>query len=109
MNEYINREVVLSKCADIWNNADETTQTGVNTINTIDKITDYIESLPAADVQPVKHGKWITLAIVPATVTGNSILARCSICEDTLTYTVMGREITLKYCSNCGARMDLKE
>lgn len=57
MNDYISREAVLSKCTDIWDNADETTQTGVDTINTIDKITDFIESLPAADVQPVD--KWI--------------------------------------------------
>jgi hypothetical protein len=44
---------VLSKCNDIWNNADETTQNGIDIINTIDKITDFIESLPAADVQPL--------------------------------------------------------
>jgi len=53
MNEYISREAVLSKCADIWDNADETTQTGVDIINTIDKITDFIESLPVTDVQPL--------------------------------------------------------
>lgn len=58
MNEYISREVVLSNCADIWDNADETTQTGVDVINTIDKITDFIESLPSADVQPVNQ--WIS-------------------------------------------------
>ena len=54
MAEYISREAVMSKCNDIWNNADETTQTGVDTINTIDKVTDFIESLPTVDVQPVK-------------------------------------------------------
>ena len=59
MTKYISREAVLSKCADIWNNADETTQTGVDTINTIDKITDFIESLPAADVQPIPQ--WISV------------------------------------------------
>lgn len=58
-----------------------------------------------ADVQPVKHGKWEKLTIVPATDTGNCILARCSKCGDTVFYTVTGREITLKYCPNCGARM----
>ena len=57
MAEYISREDVLSKCADIWDNADETTQTGVDIINTIDKITDFIEGLPAADVQPVVHAQ----------------------------------------------------
>lgn len=47
----------MSKCNDIWDNADETTQTGVDTINTIDKITDFIESLPSVDVQPVVRCK----------------------------------------------------
>ena len=57
--DYISREAVMSKCDDIWNNADETTQTGVDTINTIDEITDFIESLPIADVQPVNQ--WISV------------------------------------------------
>lgn len=57
MDEYISKEAVLSKCDDIWNAADTTTQTGVDTINTIDEITDFIESLPTADVQPVD--RWI--------------------------------------------------
>lgn len=62
--------------------------------------------IPAADVQPVKRGHWEKLTIVPATDTGNRILARCSKCGDTVFYTVTGREITLKYCPNCGARLD---
>ena len=73
-------------------------------------VSDFInDELPAADVQPVKHGHWEKLAIVPATDTGNSILARCSECGDTMIHTTIGREITLKYCANCGARMDLKD
>ena len=52
MVEYIEKAAILSKCEDMWNSADETTQTGVDTINTIDKITDFIEAMPVADVQP---------------------------------------------------------
>ena len=52
MAEYIEKVAILSKCEEMWNDADETTQTGVDTINAIDRITDYIESLPAANVQP---------------------------------------------------------
>ena len=52
MVEYIEKAAILSKCEDMWNAADETTQTGVDTINTIDKITDFIEAMPVADVQP---------------------------------------------------------
>ncbi len=50
MTEYVEKATILSKCEEMWNNADETTQTGVDTINAIDRITDYIESLPTADV-----------------------------------------------------------
>ena len=52
MAEYIEKAAILSKCEEMWNAADETTQTGVDTINTIDRITDFIEAMPAADVQP---------------------------------------------------------
>lgn len=52
MAEYTEKAAILSKCEEMWNAADETTQTGVDTINTIDKITDFIEAMPAADVQP---------------------------------------------------------
>lgn len=92
MNEYISREAVLSKCADIWDNADETTRTGVDIINTIDKITDFIESLPATDVQPVKHGQWEDCS--------NGWM--CSCCERDNTKDT-------PFCPNCGARMDLKD
>ena len=96
MAEYISREAVLSKCAGIWDNADETTQTGVDIINTIDKITDFIESLPAADVQPVKHGRWVITDDV------EHFIAVCSVCGRT----VDSRCIKdMPYC-HCGARME---
>ena len=88
MVEYISREVVLSKCVDIWDNADETTQTGVDTINTIDEITDFIESLPAADVQP----------IVYAHKTIN--VGRRSYCSNCGKLAIME-----DFCSKCGAKV----
>ena len=99
MNEYISREAVMSKCDDIWNNADETTQTGVDTINTIDEITDFIESLPSADVQPVKRGRWIITDDVEHFI---AVCSKCGRTEDS-------RDIKdMPYC-HCGARMDLKD
>lgn len=51
---------------------------------------------PAADVEPVKHGRWER---VPSNGIGGT--ARCSIC---------GKAIygyyTMNYCPNCGAKMD---
>ena len=55
MAEYIEKAAILSKCEEMWNNADETTLTGIDTINTIDRITDLIGAMPVADVQPKKE------------------------------------------------------
>lgn len=56
-----------------------------------------IESIPIADVQPVKHGKW-----------GDSIAKygilrhKCSVCNK---YSHMA----YNYCPNCGAKMENKD
>ena len=66
------------------------------------KIDQRIQRVPAADVQPVRHGRWI----VSRTDYGwNSAEfpthCKCSLC---------GREIPYQdqdnYCPNCGAKMD---
>ena len=71
------------------------------------EIIDGIESVPAADVAEVKHGKWIEVQkeniwndIVP--------VLECSACGK---YTVGTRGIMTKsnYCPNCGAKMDLED
>lgn len=100
MAEYICREAVLSKCDDMWDNADETTQTGVDTINTIDKITDFIESLPIADVHPVVHGRWINEYL-----DDDVWWADCTNCKND-THSRFGRVSTYTFCPNCGAKMD---
>ena len=106
MDEYISREAILSKCDNIWNNADETTQTGVDTINTIDEITDFIESLPTADVQPVNRGRWICEFY-------NDVFdvyqADCSVCKRESTDKYDKVSESYGYCPHCGARMDLKD
>lgn len=62
---------------------------------------EMIESLPAADVAPVRHGEWIVCG------DGNNVLWMCSHCGKTIT-----RKFKMmygKYCPNCGARMDLEK
>ena len=104
---YIDKSAILSKCEEMWDNADETTQTGVDTINAIDRITDYIESLPAADVQPIRRGHWYdnTYRYV-GELDAYFIQACCSCCNrysDRIDqYTkIMSNET----CSHCGADM----
>lgn len=52
---------------------------------------------PAADVAPVIHGSWVPFHSQAA---GN--IWYCSACE-------IGFAAQMKYCPNCGARMDLEE
>lgn len=61
--------------------------------------------LPAADVAPVRHGRWITWDEA-----GNDIPSphrhECSVCHDAAQVLVNGVELLSDYCPNCGARMD---
>lgn len=62
------------------------------------EVFDVLSRIPAADVQPVKHGKnlneeWPSLF-------------ECSICHWSCWDTYCGDTDTYNYCPNCGARMD---
>lgn len=59
-------------------------------------ITDRIKAIPIADVEPVKHGKWICM--------GDCGVTECSHCGWTIE-----EYIEDKYCRECGARMDGEE
>lgn len=53
-----------------------------------------VERFPAADVAPVMHGRW-----VPFHSQAAGDIWYCSACE-------IGFAARMKYCPNCGARMD---
>ena len=57
-----------------------------------------IESIPAADVQPVKHGKWISV--------GHKLSRICSVCDCDEPYKFADDDANAyNYCPNCGAMM----
>ena len=56
-----------------------------------------VDNVPAADVAPVVHGRWIDNGIPESTLCG------CSACGFTC------GAYTFSYCPNCGARMDASE
>jgi hypothetical protein len=64
-----------------------------------------IMELPAADVAPVRHGRWITWEEA-----GNDIPSphrhECSVCHDAAQVLVNGFELLSDYCPNCCAKMD---
>nr|DAI75747.1 MAG TPA: hydrogenase/urease nickel incorporation protein [Caudoviricetes sp.] len=56
-----------------------------------------IEGLPAADVEPVRHGRWLDCE-------AHNDIEQCSECGMIFSYPSYYR---YKFCPNCGAKMDL--
>ena len=94
MDEYIEREALYEKAywhgehPDVGNPFPD----GVDAIDIED-----VDAIPAADVAPVRHGRWIA----PFLSDGGNMCAECSNC----------RKIRIfdDYCSACGAIMDLND
>ena len=58
-----------------------------------------IENIPAADVAPVKHGKWIRMD------NDGEAISKCSVCK----FPVSTFWNESNYCPDCGSKMDLEE
>lgn len=54
-----------------------------------------VDKIPAADVAPVRHGRWIVTDVIT-----------CSECQHFTRSEFAGR---WNYCPNCGARMDKED
>lgn len=70
--------------------------------NGVESVVEYIEYLAEeepADVQEVRHGKWIIDGITPY----------CSICRQPSEYYCDGEHSTPLFCPNCGAKMKVVE
>ena len=85
MAEFIKREAVIDLITRRYENPEICTQ--------------EINSIPAADVAPVVHGRWEQDA------DGDWY---CSNCDEVVAICESGRERTYRkpYCPNCGAKMD---
>ena len=58
-----------------------------------------IARFPAADVAPVRHGRWIN----------ENFYTRCSVCGKMAIYDKYGQEVESDFCPNCGAKMGGEE
>ena len=89
MTEYIEREYAVDAVVDVYYNTPD--------INlSCEKFETEIFKIPAADVAPVRHGRWEW---------DTEDIYRCTVCyEKAHVKEVMGRP-DWKYCPNCGARM----
>lgn len=69
-----------------------------------------IDTVPAEDVQPVVHGKWIETEQPMGW--DNVSCATCSVCGEDFVLDEWGIDDVrreMHYCMNCGARMDLED
>lgn len=82
MSDYISREAALAQCKR------HNDYTGWS-------IADGIEAIPAADVEPVVHGRKIEDGDI-------GVFYLCSLCGECLPYGA-------NYCPNCGAKMELED
>lgn len=91
-DEYIKREDALTELDEIGFCDDEPIQTRNNALK-------IIQNIPAADVAPVRHGRWI---VERDDYFGfKSVEIKCSECNSH----PKDDEMT-SFCPNCGAQMD---
>ena len=94
MDEYIEREALYEKAywhgehPDVGNPFPD----GVDAIDIKD-----VDAIPAADVAPVRHGRWIEQEKYTF-----GVIYDCSICDNR----ILDTGHPWNYCPNCGAKMD---
>jgi len=90
MAEYIEREAVI----DLVNKGYLVSNTNYGSVTRI------VRQIPAADVAPVRHGKWIIDREFGNDVMSGERMVICSSCNKGIFW---GKQ---NYCPHCGARMD---
>lgn len=105
MDEYISREATVKafceKCKGYYDG---------HCVHRGECDIDVIQTAPASDVQPVRHGRWLNhhaIWIDQPKIEGWFVQAKCSECERWAhvmnPYT---KSVDYEHCPHCGARMD---
>lgn len=104
MADYIRRDIVL----EIINTVNDTG--GFAGYADYCVLFDEIDTMPAADVQPVKHGYWIKQPEkfqIHEDVINSNYLYSCSCCNASDLHSERANnDGEVKFCWRCGARMD---
>ena len=82
MDEHITRKKAIKTVKHAWAKGFEPSQ--------------YIEIITAADVAPVRHGRWVK----------RGSRWQCTNCKVLMSIDGTPKENLLNYCPNCGAKMD---
>ena len=108
MAEYIERKVVINRIKeytlDVYDiDLDDAKQFGGNSLienycEGLYEATELVDDIPAADVAPVRHARW--LEVREKRLFGEHYFI-CSNCKSR-----NGLMIPFNYCNNCGCKMD---
>ena len=105
MAEYINRERLLELINEDCKYKNPTNEYTKGCNDVCDWAIKVIKNIPAADVQKVRHGKWI-LPRKKGCVTYDEVAYKeCSECGE-VTFLAKTKYSQMNYCPNCGAKMD---
>ena len=105
MDEYIKREAALHEIE-----RREVLMVGDKRIS-VDAMKSFIKNRPAADVAPVRHGRWEPYFEEVEIYNAGGVAERkqtgwiCGRCKSVESIT---RYYKTNYCPNCGAKMDLE-
>lgn len=91
--EYIERDMYYQKTNDLSKGGCGDYSLYRLAINDCVKV---LDEMPAADVAPVRHGRWIN----------ENFYTHCSDCGKMAIYDKYGQEVESDYCPHCGAKMD---
>lgn len=67
-----------------------------------------VHTVPAADVAPVVHGRWVNEDF-PENLATVHDMAQCSVCGELSHKAEHGYAILSKFCPNCGAKMEKED
>ena len=109
MSDYIRREAAL----EAFENADADVREDYRYgacdwgfgMKNIQKV---LNSVPTADVEPVRRGRWISWEKADNCVPSPD-RHECSVCHDAAQVLANGLELLSFYCPNCGAKMELED
>lgn len=93
MSDYISREAAL------------TALQNPELFNVSPRFLQILRDLPAADVEPVRHGRWISWEDADNCIPSPN-RHECSVCHDAAQVLVNNIELLSNYCPNCGTKMD---
>lgn len=109
MSDYISREAIIGKvekhyCAPCKGQGGDLGGDWCRSC-VINSVLEKVRGIPAADVEPVRYGKWVHSEIEDDDWGGTFHEWTCSVCG----YSVGLNPTGENYCPNCNAKMDKEE